>query len=228
MRRTAPFLAIALLAPAAAAQRAPEFSSSETAIANTRAALKRIKALNPRVNAVIAVDPTAIDQARRLDRIRRARGPLFGMPILIKDNIETAGPAADHRRQPGAGRQRHQPRRAAGRPARAGRGGDRRQGQSVANGPTSASNDSISGWSAVGGQTRNPHALNRNACGSSTGSGVGGRGRDGAGGDRHRDRRLDHLPGRDQRDRRLQADGRAWSAGPMSSRSATARTRPGR
>ena len=41
---------------------------------------------------MIAVDPTALDQARALDRMRRARGPLFGMPILIKDNIETAGP----------------------------------------------------------------------------------------------------------------------------------------
>ena len=53
---------------------------------------RRIAELNPRLNAVIAVDPTALDQARALDRIRRARGPLFGMPILIKDNIETAGP----------------------------------------------------------------------------------------------------------------------------------------
>ena len=72
MRRTAPLLAVVLLASAAgAADRAPIFSSAESATANTKAALKRIKALNPRINAVLAVDPTAMDQARTLDRIRR-------------------------------------------------------------------------------------------------------------------------------------------------------------
>ena len=136
-----------------------------------RAALARIEQLNPRVNAVIAVDPTAIDQARALDRMRRARGPLFGMPILIKDNIETAGPLpttagslalADnvtHRDAPLVARLR-----AAG---------------AVILGKTNLSewanirsNNSISGWSAVGGQVRNPYALNRNPCGSSSGSGA--------------------------------------------------------
>jgi amidase len=171
MRHAAPVLAIALLATAAAAQRAREFSSSETAAANTKAALKRIKALNPRVNAVIAVDPTAMDQARALDRDRRARGPLFGMPILIKDNIETLGPLPT----------------TAGSLALAQNVTNRdaplvarlRQAGAVIVGKANLSewanirdSDSISGWSAVGGQTRNPHALNRNACGSSTGSGV--------------------------------------------------------
>jgi amidase len=169
--RYAPFLAIALLATAASAQRAPEFSSSESATANTKAALKRIKALNPRVNAVIALDPTAMDQARSLDRNRRARGPLFGMPILIKDNIETIGPLPT----------------TAGSLALAGNVTNRdaplvarlRQAGAVIVGKANLSewanirdNDSISGWSAIGGQTRNPHALNRNACGSSTGSGA--------------------------------------------------------
>ncbi|HEX9948279.1 MAG TPA: amidase [Allosphingosinicella sp.] len=171
MRRTAPLFAIALLATAAAAQRAPEFSSAESATANTKAALKRIKALNPRVNAVIATDPTALDQARSLDRNRRSRGPLFGMPILIKDNIETLGPLPT----------------TAGSLALAANVTNRdaplvarlRQAGAVIVGKANLSewanirdNDSISGWSAVGGQTRNPHALNRNACGSSTGSGV--------------------------------------------------------
>jgi amidase len=169
--RYAPFLALALLATAAAAQRTPDFSASESAAANTKAALKRIKALNPRVNAVIAVDPTAMDQARSLDRNRRARGPLFGMPILIKDNIETIGPLPT----------------TAGSLALAGNVTNRdaplvarlRQAGAVVVGKANLSewanirdNDSISGWSAIGGQTRNPHALNRNACGSSTGSGA--------------------------------------------------------
>ena len=71
------------------------------------------------------------------------------------------------------------------------------------------SSDSISGWSAVGGQTRNPFALDRNTCGSSSGSGAAV-----AAGivdlcHRHRDRRVDHLPRGGQRHRRDEADGRA-------------------
>ncbi|HEU0133628.1 MAG TPA: amidase, partial [Allosphingosinicella sp.] len=171
MRRIAPLFAIALLATAAAAQRAPEFSSSESATSNTKAALKRIKALNPKINAVIAVDPTALDQARTLDRIRRARGPLFGMPILIKDNIETLGPLPTTAGSLALAR--NVTNRDAPLVARL------RQAGAVIVGKANLSewanirdNDSISGWSAVGGQTRNPHALNRNACGSSSGSGA--------------------------------------------------------
>jgi amidase len=164
MKRIA-VLAALLLAGASAINAQP------AAEAQTRAALARIAALNPRVNAVIAVDPTAIAQARALDRMRRAHGPLFGMPILIKDNIETDGPLpttagslalADnvtHRDAPLVARLR-----AAG---------------AVIVGKTNLSewanirsNSSISGWSAIGGQTHNPHALNRNPCGSSSGSGA--------------------------------------------------------
>ena len=146
-------------------------AQTPSAEARTRAALQRIERLNPRINAVIAVDPTALDQARALDRTRGAHGPLFGMPILIKDNIETAGPLpttagslalADNvtgRDAPLVARLR-----AAG---------------AVIVGKTNLSewanirsNNSISGWSALGGQVRNPHALNRNPCGSSSGSGA--------------------------------------------------------
>jgi amidase len=149
---------------------APAFSSAATAEANTAAALRRIDAIEPRINAVIATDPTAMDQARALDRAGR-RGPLFGMPILIKDNIESVGPLPT----------------TAGSLALANNVTNRdaplvarlRSAGAVIVGKANLSewanirdNDSISGWSAVGGQTRNPHALNRNACGSSTGSGA--------------------------------------------------------
>ena len=136
----------------------------------TRDALRRIQQLNPKINAVIAVDPTAITQARVLDK-GRARGPLFGMPILIKDNIESKGPLPT----------------TAGSLALANNVTNRdaplvarlRAAGAVIVGKTNLSewanirsNNSISGWSAVGGQVRNPHALDRNACGSSSGSGA--------------------------------------------------------
>jgi amidase len=140
-----------------------------SAEAQTQAALDRIAELNPRLNAVIAVDPTALDQARTLDRIRRARGPLFGMPILIKDNIETLGPLPTT-----AGRlaladnitNRDAPLVARLRAAGAVIVGK----ANLSEWANIRSNSSISGWSAVGGQVRNPHALNRNPCGSSSGS----------------------------------------------------------
>ena len=171
--RLALLLSTALLAACTTAgdrDAAPAFSAAAGAEANTRAALQRIETLNPRVNAVLAVDPTAIEQARAIDRSGR-RGPLIGMPILIKDNIDSLGPLpttagslalADNvtnRDAPLVARLR-----AAG---------------AVIVGKTNLSewanirsNDSISGWSAVGGQTRNPHALDRNPCGSSSGSGA--------------------------------------------------------
>src|SRR5687767_13314119 len=143
---------------------------ADSAAARTRTALERIAELNPRLNAVIAVDPTALDQARTLDRLRRARGPLFGMPILIKDNIETAGPLpttagslalidnVTGRDAPLVARLRAAGAVIVGK-------------ANLSEWANIRSSDSISGWSAVGGQVRNPHALNRNACGSSSGSG---------------------------------------------------------
>lgn len=138
--------------------------------ANTAAAIARVKAINPKLNAVIALDPTALDQARALDRQRKVRGPLHGLPILVKDNVDMAGPLpttagslalkdnVTGRDAPFLARLR-----AAG---------------AVMLGKTNLSewaniraDASISGWSAVGGQTRNPHALSRNTCGSSSGSG---------------------------------------------------------
>ena len=134
----------------------------------TRAAIARVQRIDPAINAVLALDPTAIAQARRIDG-EPPRGALTGVPVLIKDNIEAAGPLpttagslalidnVTGRDAPLVTRLR-----AAG---------------AVILGKTNLSewanirsNHSISGWSAVGGQTRNPHALDRDPCGSSSGS----------------------------------------------------------
>jgi amidase len=137
---------------------------------NVRGALERIARVDPGLHSVIAVDPTAIDQARRVDA-SKLRGPLAGQPVLIKDNIETAGSLPT----------------TAGSLALANNVTNRdaplvarlRAAGAVILGKTNLSewanirsNRSISGWSAVGGQVRNPWALDRNPCGSSSGSGA--------------------------------------------------------
>lgn len=164
--------ALALTASAALPQTEARMPASTAgAEARTRAALDRIEQLNPRLNAVIAVDPTALDQARALDRIRRARGPLFGMPILIKDNIETLGPL------PTTAGSLALASNVTGRDAplvaRLRAAGAVILGKAnLSEWANIRSTDSISGWSALGGQVRNPYALNRNPCGSSAGSAV--------------------------------------------------------
>jgi len=168
MKRIAQFAAALLAGVAAISAGNAQTTSAE---AQARAALRRIEQLNPRLNAVIAVDPTALAQARSLDRIRRARGPLFGMPILIKDNIETAGPlptTAGSLALAGNVTGRDAPLVARLRAAGAVIVGK----ANLSEWANIRSSDSISGWSAVGGQVRNPYALNRNPCGSSSGSAV--------------------------------------------------------
>ncbi len=159
-----------ILLAAALVTATPAFAAPSATEA-TSAAIAAVERLNPQINAVIALDPTALDQARAIDRGRRARGPLYGMAILIKDNIETAGPLPT----------------TAGSLALLGNVsghdaplvGRLRAADAVILGKTNLSEwanirsgNSISGWSAVGGQTRNPHALDRNPCGSSSGSGA--------------------------------------------------------
>jgi amidase len=148
----------------------PWVSTAGPVEAATIAAIGRIEQMNPQLHAVIAVDPTAVDQARAIDR-RTAAGPLAGRPVLIKDNIETAGPLPT----------------TAGSLALANNVTGRdaplvarlRAAGAVIVGKANLSEwanirdrDSISGWSAVGGQARNPYALDRNPCGSSSGSAV--------------------------------------------------------
>ncbi|WP_217429782.1 amidase [Sphingomonas bacterium] len=143
-----------------------------------QAYLKRIAAMDrqgPTLRAVIALNPDALAQARVLDAERKAghlRGPLHGIPVLIKDNVETADNVAT----------------TAGSLALAANVTRRdapvvaqlRAAGAVILGKTNLSEwanirstRSISGWSAVGGQVRNPYALDRTACGSSSGSGAG-------------------------------------------------------
>jgi amidase len=167
----------ALAASSAAAQAPPPGVAAGTeaapplpAEANVRAALDRIARIDPELHSVIAIDPTAIDQARAVDS-GNLRGPLAGQPVLIKDNIESAGPLPT----------------TAGSLALANNITNRdaplvarlRSAGAVILGKTNLSewanirsNHSISGWSAVGGQTHNPYALDRNPCGSSSGSGA--------------------------------------------------------
>lgn len=142
----------------------------------TAAYLARIQALDrsgPTLRSVLSVNPNALADARALDAERRAgrvRGPLHGVPVLIKDNIETrelpttAGSLALAANNTGRDAPIVARLRAAG---------------AVILGKTNLSEwanirsgDSISGWSPVGGQVRNPNATDRNPCGSSSGSGV--------------------------------------------------------
>ncbi|MDQ2748590.1 MAG: amidase [Actinomycetota bacterium] len=133
--------------------------------------LRRIETLNPRLHAVITVSPTARADARAADRARR-RGdhrPLLGIPVLVKDNIDTTGMPTTAGSLALAG----------STPPDAFIVGRLRAAGALILGKTNLSewanfrgNQSSSGWSAVGGQTNLAYALDRNPCGSSSGSGV--------------------------------------------------------
>src|SRR5262245_51339197 len=71
--------------------RDPQYAMAGVAGVATLDAMSRMERIDPGLNAVIAEDPTVLDQARRLDE-HPLSGPLFGKPILIKDNIEVAAP----------------------------------------------------------------------------------------------------------------------------------------
>ena len=144
-----------------------------SAVALTRHYLDCIAELNPVLNAVITVLPDALEQAAASDAVRRAgrsRGPLEGIPILVKDNVQVAGapttagsPALLPAQPPDAfviSRLR-----AAGAVIMA--------KANLSEWANFRSTRSSSGWSTVGGQTANPYALDRNPSGSSSGSAVG-------------------------------------------------------
>ncbi|HEX3762439.1 MAG TPA: amidase, partial [Kofleriaceae bacterium] len=135
--------------------------------------LGRIEDLNPELHAVIATSPTALIEAAFSD-IRRAthrlRGPMDGIPVLLKDNVDTEVLRATAGSEALLG--------ARGRDAFL--VGRLRDAGAVILAKTNLSEWanfrsflSSSGWSGVGGQTNSPYVLDRNPCGSSSGSGAG-------------------------------------------------------
>jgi len=136
--------------------------------------LDRIQQLNPQVNAIVELNPDALTIANELDAERAAqgpRGPLHGIPIILKDNIDTADKMQT----------------TAGSLALAGSIAPQdaflvsqlRAAGAIILGKANLSewanfrsSRSSSGWSSRGGQTHNPYALDRNPCGSSSGSAV--------------------------------------------------------
>ncbi|WP_283135696.1 amidase [Rhizohabitans arisaemae] len=139
----------------------------------TRFYLDRIRRLNPRLHAVISTNPAALREAERSDRRRRqgARSPLEGIPVLLKDNVDTAG-----RLRTTAGSLAlldSRPNRDAFVVRRLREAGAIILGKAnMSEWANFRSSPSSSGWSAVGGQASNPYVLDRNPCGSSSGSAV--------------------------------------------------------
>jgi len=138
--------------------------------------LRRINLIEKTIglNSIIALNPHALDDARARDAERKAghvRGPLHGTPILLKDNIEsdddtatTAGSLAlkdniSHRDAPLVKRLKDAGAVILGK-------------TNLSEWANSRSTQSVSGWSGIGGLVKNPYALDRSACGSSSGSGA--------------------------------------------------------
>ncbi len=137
--------------------------------------LERIKEIDPKLNSVIETNPDALQIAEKLDKERKkgkVRSMMHGIPILIKDNIDTAD-----KMKTTAGSlalmDAPTPKRDAFVVQQL------RDAGAVILGKTNLSEwanfrstKSISGWSGRGGQTNNPYILDKNPCGSSAGSGV--------------------------------------------------------
>ena len=154
----------------------PEFqklmnSGRLSSVGLTNFYVKRIHQLQKKLHAVITVSPTALDDARAADQARRNgdRRPLLGIPIIVKDNVNTTGmPTA-------AGSWAL----AKSTPADAFIAKKLKAAGAIILGKANLSEwanfrsgPSSSGWSGIGGQTNMPYVLDRNPCGSSSGSGV--------------------------------------------------------
>jgi amidase len=137
--------------------------------------LRRIASVDKPINSIIEVNPDAVKIAEQLDRERRdgkIRGPLHGIPVVIKDNIDTSDKM---KTTAGSLALLNAP-----TPSRDAFIVEKlREAGAIILAKTNLSewanfrdNDSISGWSGRGGQTRNPYILDRNPCGSSSGTGA--------------------------------------------------------
>lgn len=142
-----------------------------TAVRLTAAYLRRIAVVDRKIGSVIALNPRAIAEATASDARRRAGrtlSPLDGIPVLLKDNIDTTGMPTTA----GSRALRSRPSSDAHLVTRLYRGGSVVLGKAnLSEWANFRSFRSTSGWSGVGGQTNNPHVLDRNPCGSSSGSG---------------------------------------------------------
>lgn len=153
-------------------------SGATTSVALVQTFTQRIEAIDkqgPQLRAIIAINPQALAQAKALDQeLRskgRARGPLHGIPVLLKDNIESADP------MPTTAGSLALIDNVTGRDAPI--VANLRAAGAVILGKANLSEwanfrsrSSLSGWSAVGGLTKNPYVLDRTPCGSSAGSAV--------------------------------------------------------
>jgi len=133
--------------------------------------LHRIRKLNPTLNAVITVSPTALADARAADAARRDGDdrPLLGIPIIVKDNVNTTGMPTTAGSWALAG----------STPSDAFIAARLKAAGAIIIGKANLSewanfrsDPSSSGWSGIGGQTNMPYVLDRNPCGSSSGSSV--------------------------------------------------------
>jgi amidase len=162
----------ATIAQLQARMRAGELSSH----ALVQAYLERIAALDdagPELNSIIELNPDALAEADARDAERatgKVRGPMHGIPVLLKDNIDAVPMVNSAGSLALAG---NHPRHDAFLVQRL------REAGAVVLGKTNLSEwanfrstRSVSGWSSRGGQTRNPYVLDRNPCGSSSGTGT--------------------------------------------------------
>ena len=148
--------------------------TSEQMVEAYLARINTIDRSGPTLQSVLALNPNALEDAKAADAAQASGetlGPLHGVPILLKDNIESADPVAT---TAGALVLKDN---VTGRDAPLVAG--LRQAGAIILGKTNLSQwanfrstGSISGWSALGGQVRNPHMLDRTPCGSSSGSGA--------------------------------------------------------